>query len=130
MLSPAIRKDNDDLDRLQGVWRLTAAEADGEPLSESTFVGAQWIVDGDAIVARMPNGSYRGRFAMDIGRSPKTLNLTFLDGPQQGLSALAIYALDSDRWTLCLGFAGSRRPTAFSTQVGSRSVLKLLERAG
>ena len=65
---------------------------------------------------------------MDPSKAPKTIDLAMDQGPEKGNTALGIYSVDGDTWTLCLGFAGAVRPERFETTAGSNHALEVLQR--
>jgi uncharacterized protein (TIGR03067 family) len=54
--------------------------------------------------------------------------MTFNKGPEKGNTALGIYKLDGDTWTICLTVTAKERPTRFATKKGSGLALEELTR--
>jgi uncharacterized protein (TIGR03067 family) len=113
---------------LQGIWTITSLEVEGSKMADGMFSGAQIVMEGSRFTTVGMGGAFSGIFALDQAARPKTLDLTFTEGPHTGESSYAIYELDGDALTLCIGFAGSPRPTKFATAPGSGHALETLSR--
>ena len=114
-----------DLDRLQGTWWMVTLEMEGQPYPTG---GSKISIRGDRFVSLNMGAEYEGSVRLDESRSPKTLDLVFEKGPEKGNQSLGIYELEGDRWRLCLGLAGKRRPTKFAAEKGTGHALEMLER--
>jgi uncharacterized protein (TIGR03067 family) len=47
---------------------------------------------------------------IDLTASPKTMDLTFTEGPQTGKTALGIYKVEGDTYRLCRAAPGKPTP--------------------
>ncbi len=112
----------------QGSWTITALETEGNPMSSAVFGESKIIVTGDRFTTVSMGAAYNGTLRVDDAATPKTVDLLFTDGPHAGLTSPGIYKMRGDRWTICLGFAGMSRPTAFKTTPGSGHALETLTR--
>jgi uncharacterized protein (TIGR03067 family) len=107
----------DDMKTMQGVWRVTSAEANGSPSEEVaksvvTIRDNSWkLVNGDE------NDS--GTFKIDPSKNPKQMDIHRDSGDDD---IPAIYEVDSDTMRICYGLQGER-PTAFKTTEDSGRVL-------
>ena len=120
-----------DLEKLQGTWRVTSLETDGQKLEAAALAGAAIEITGDRFVSTGMGATYEGTIAVRARRStskPKTFDLLFTAGPPQGERNPGIYELDGDRWTICLATRGGARPRRFATQPGTGFALEVLER--
>jgi uncharacterized protein (TIGR03067 family) len=114
-----------DLEKLQGTWRVASLEIDGAAMP----AGGSITVAGDRFTTAAMGAEYSGTVEIDPGKRPKRFDLVFTSGPHAGNRSLGIYQLDGDQWRICLGFAGSPRPTSFATSPGSGHALETLVRA-
>ena len=119
---------NKELERLQGTWDITSLETEGKKMGESAVRGSQIRISGNTFETVAMGATYKGRIEIDAAKKPKQLDLVFEAGPEKGTRSLAIYEIDEDRWRICLGLTGKKRPTAFSTKAGSGHALETLVR--
>src|SRR5260221_13728523 len=117
---------NSDLDKLQGTWNIVEFELEGSKLPPG---GAKIVVNGNSFTTVAMGAQYEGTVALDQTAAPKTFDLHFNHGPEQGNTSLGIYELDGDTWTICLGLTGKNRPQKFATEAGSGHALETLTRA-
>ncbi len=115
-----------DIDRLQGTWNITSLESNGQAMGEAFVNGAKIIIQGDAFTTVSMGATYKGTFKVDPSRTPKTLDLTFTEGPEKGQTTPAIYELDGDTWKICLAVTAKNRPKQFATTPGSGHALETL----
>src|SRR5215468_1970404 len=121
-------KNQTDLDRLQGTWRVTALEIDGRA-ELGALTHATITVRGSEFATRGMGDDYSGTIELVAGEAPNAFNLLFTSGPPAGLRNRGIYKLDGDTWTICLATRGGARPTRFATHADSGIALETLERA-
>ena len=119
---------NADMERLQGTWRIVTLEVGGVKMSDNDFKGSKIVVKGNSFTTISMGAIYNGTFQTEETNTPRTLDLTFTEGPHQGKKSLAIYELNGDTWKMCLAFAGLERPTDFVTAAGSSHALETLQR--
>ena len=113
-----------DLEFLQGAWDLRSSEADGKALEASALKGSQILVKGNAITLVFQGATSRGTFQLDSVPTPRTLDVTFTEGPEKGNKYLGIYELQEDTWRFCRAPSGKGRPAAFAGKAGSGHVLE------
>jgi uncharacterized protein (TIGR03067 family) len=115
-----------ELNRLQGVWKVTAVEEKGKPapagkVRHIVFLDDQFnLKDADGNV--LAYGSYR------VDPDRKSMDLTQKEGPQKDQTALALYALEGDSLRICLAPTGESRPASLASSPDSRASLLRLER--
>lgn len=114
--------------KFQGTWRFVSIEAEGAKSEEADFKDARLIIKGNTF--QMPAGPERvaGTFKLDPTQKPKTIDVTFADGPEKGKTALGIYELTGDTYKVCIGLVGKERPKEFVSKPGSGHVLETLQR--
>ena len=119
---------NVEIEQLQGDWRVTSLETDGQAVPEAMLNGAGIVVTKERFTTTGMGSTYKGTIEVDAGQSPKALNLVFNTGPEKGNTNYGIYRLDGDTWTICLATRGTVRPTEFSTRPGTGVALEILKR--
>ncbi len=124
-----------DHDRLQGAWRLTAVEVNGQAIAlENLKSGGKVLVGtltvaGDSYTFRLGDVRLALTFAMDQSKSPRTIDLTVAEGPQKGQTLHGIYKLEGDTYTICRNVEpGKDRPTQFATRPDSGLMLVVWKR--
>jgi uncharacterized protein (TIGR03067 family) len=119
-----------DLQRLQGTWRLDARTLEGDgplpaPVMTYTFVGSTLIICHNGHMLK--NGKLA--FELDARKKPPAIDIKSDDGGRVRVSR-GIYKLDGDTLTICSTRAPSiPRPTDFASPKGSGMVLAVLKRA-
>jgi uncharacterized protein (TIGR03067 family) len=121
-------KRSNDLDKLQGTWRVTALEMDGTAMPADGLGVATITVEGTQFVSHGMGDAYRGTITVLPGTKPKAFDLAFTAGPPTGMINRGIYTLDGDTWTICLATRGDARPKRFATRKDSGLALETLER--
>jgi RNA polymerase sigma factor (sigma-70 family) len=94
---------------LEGEWVVVGLEADGRKATADDVKGMRWVFKGTEVTATDPDGG-TGKMSvrLDPGQSPKTMNLTPLDGPNKGQTAAGIYELKDGKLRICLREKGDR----------------------
>jgi len=118
-----------DLDRLQGAWKVTALEVDGQQMPAEMLAGSNIVVQGDRFTSNGMGFVYEGRIGIDASTTPRRLDMKFDAGPEQGNTNPGIYELAGDTWRLCLATRGDVRPAAFGSTPGSGFAVETLVRS-
>jgi uncharacterized protein (TIGR03067 family) len=105
-----------DLEKLQGVWIMTAMETEGHVLTPEDFEGRNSLYEGDSLSLRAGETvRRRGIVTLDPTRTPKAMNTWDADGPYADQTLPGIYELDGDNLKVCFARPGEPRPTKFSS---------------
>jgi uncharacterized protein (TIGR03067 family) len=122
-----------DAKNLQGTWQAVDLEANGEKRSDDEIKESKVVIQGDEIFAVKSKGEDPHlKFKLDSSKTPKTIDLIPIDGPDKGKTFPGIYSLENGKLRLCLNIFGkdlSKRPTEFKTQAGDGTGFATLERA-
>jgi uncharacterized protein (TIGR03067 family) len=119
---------SEELEKLQGSWKVVTLEVEGREVPAGFFGGAKIVVDGEKFSTVGMGADYGGRITVDVASEPKRFDVLFNEGPHAGLASRGIYELNGSKWRICLGFAGRERPNGFATMAGSGQALETLER--
>jgi len=126
-------KSANDAKDLQGMWQAVALEANGEKLPADEVKELKIAIKADEIFAVKPEGEDpKNKFKLDSGKTPKTIDLTVVEGQDKGKTAAGIYSLKDGQLRLCINIFGpdtTQRPTEFKTEAGNGVVFATLERA-
>jgi RNA polymerase sigma-70 factor (ECF subfamily) len=118
---------------LQGEWQAVAIEANGKrDTSSDEVTDLRLLFQRDQIILKNVgvDKSRKLKFKLDPTKSPRSIDLISLDGPDKLQTVAAIYALSKGQLRICQFRAGSRRPTDFTTRPGDDRVVIVLERVG
>jgi uncharacterized protein (TIGR03067 family) len=125
---PALSRHVDRLRRMEGTWAFRSLEIDGNTLPASMLKSSFLLIDGDRFRMESPEATYEGIFTIDVEQTPHRIDIDFVEGPEAGNRCEGLFDLDGDRFTICLGLAGSKRPERFATTPGSGHALEELVR--
>jgi uncharacterized protein (TIGR03067 family) len=95
----------------------------------------EFIKDLQVVITGAKYASKRGGknvsesiYKLDPTKRPKTIDVTFVQGPNKGKTQQGIYSLAGDTLTICGAEPGSERPTEFASRFGRSYILMVLER--
>jgi RNA polymerase sigma factor (sigma-70 family) len=117
-------------EQIVGTWRLIDAEQGGRDTTETPVQDeVRWIITKEEIhyEARKKTSRF-WRYRLDPGQQPTTLDLTILDGPDQGKTLLAVCAVAGGRLKVCVPQDYQTRPTELRTRPGTPWVMYTFER--
>jgi uncharacterized protein (TIGR03067 family) len=118
-----------ELARFEGTWKWVLIETEKMKIPEDDLKGPRMKLVGDKfIVTESADATFSGTFKVDPSKKPKTIDVTFGDGPDKGKTLLGIYELEGDTYKVCTDPEGKSRPTEFKIKPGSGHVLQVLKR--
>lgn len=117
-----------ELERFGGTWKFVSLEADGKKVPEADFETARLVLKGASFTFTDDHGTVHGTFQVDPAKKPKTIDVTFTDGPDKGKTFLGIYELKGDTYKVCIGLKEKDRPKEFVSEPGSGHALETLRR--
>ncbi len=121
-----------DAKTLQGTWQAVDFEANGERKPDDEIKESKVIIQGNELFAVKSKGEDPHlKFKLDSSKTPKTIDLIPIDGPDKGKMFPGIYSLENGKLRLCLNIFGkdlSKRPAEFKTQAGDGTGFVTLER--
>lgn len=127
-ITEMIRKDKT---ALQGVWKVTASEQNGEKVAAEDIKDLFLIFKQDSILIR-EGGKTEEKFTflLDPVKKPKEIDLTIRFGPNEGKVDRAIYQIEGDTLRICIqSNRDSPRPREFSTRGNGKMWLVVLQRS-
>jgi uncharacterized protein (TIGR03067 family) len=119
-----------DIEILQGVWNVVSLTMDGQAMAAAALGGARIAIQGDHFTSTGMGATYEGTIEVDATRAPKTIDMKFTAGPEQGNTNIGIYEVDQYAWRICLATRGTNRPQKFATGPGTGFALEILKRDG
>jgi len=119
----------DDRKRFDGTWVGEFNLRDGVTIPEDEARQARLIVTGDRYTMDRGNDrTSRGTTRIDPTRTPRTMDVSIIDGPNKGETWLGIYELSAETYRACFATDGKPRPPAFTSEPGSGNVLWVFKR--
>jgi uncharacterized protein (TIGR03067 family) len=122
------RKEKAGLDLLQGSWSIASLELDGQSMSHDMLADGRVEVKGDRFRSLNMGAVYEGVVTVNADAEPKTFDIAFTKGPEQGNTNFGIFEMDGDQWKLCLATRGDARPKKFATKPNTGYALQVLQR--
>jgi uncharacterized protein (TIGR03067 family) len=117
-----------EIKKFQGTWKFDSVEAEGKKLSLDMFKDSTLVIKDDKFTFTEGKETHKGTFKVDVSKKPKTIDITFTEGPEKGKTIIGIYELEGDTYKVCLDPEGKKRPAKFATKEGSGIVLEVLKR--
>jgi uncharacterized protein (TIGR03067 family) len=117
-------------ERLAGTWKAVSYTRDGReaPADELENVVLVFAPGGTATVTNKGETIVEGTTEIDPAVTPRSIDLTFTDGPNKGLTSRGIYETDGETFRLCRASPGAPRPKAFASEPGSGLALMVYRR--
>ena len=121
-LTATVRADDAE-DLKDTVWKPTEGKNAGTPFPKDEL---------DAITLLLTDGKYQvkhlgqdegGTFKIDATKTPKTMDITAVEGQNKGKTVLAIYELSGDTLKVCYDAKGGPRPAMFESTADNKLVL-------
>ena len=118
----------DELDALQGSWRVMFSEIDGRQWSTDVKKGRfdVFVVKGNELTWLQLNPKRNGTISLDP--KAKTIDFTYTAGDKKGKVIRGIYHLSGDICVLCFASVGDPRPKSISARKGSGHTLRVCRR--
>ncbi len=104
---------------IEGAWVPTMAEMGGMPFPEDVRKTIRLEVVGDKYTVTVGPQVDRGTFKLDPAAKPKALDITGVEGPNQGKTILAIFEREGETLRVCYDLSGKSRPSEFRTREGT-----------
>jgi uncharacterized protein (TIGR03067 family) len=116
---------------LEGTWQAVDGEANGKKLPADQVEELQVVITSDKLEIKPDGEGRKTTFKLNSSGTPKTIDLTPLDGDRKGTIVPGIYSLQDGQLKLCINIWGkdpSQRPTAFQAQEGDGFVFVTFQR--
>jgi uncharacterized protein (TIGR03067 family) len=108
---------NKDKEAMQGMWKMAKHTIAGVGQADDLVKQITVIIDGDKFTVKLDTDAIAtGTIKLDPAKKPKHIDVTFLEGGQQGQTELGIYELTADSFKVCFLIgddAAKKRPASF-----------------
>ena len=119
------QKADEDWKMIEGAWIPVVAELGGKPLPQEFLKDTKLVLADGHYTYINDHGTYK----LIPGETPKAMDITGKEGPNQGKTLLAIYELTGDTLRICYDLEGKTRPSEFATKAGTQQLLVSYKRA-
>ena len=115
--------------KFQGTWTFESSVTGGEELPADDLKMFVVIFEGDKHTVKKGDEVIQvGTQKLDPSKSPKTIDVTMVEGPHKGMVMLGIYEIDADTLKVCFDPEGKKRPTEFKSASGSKNFVNVHKR--
>jgi uncharacterized protein (TIGR03067 family) len=119
---------DEELKRFTATWRFVSIEAEGNQIPDEVFRKDTLVLKGKQFASYVAGKMVHGVVKIDPTVTPKTIDITFTEGPGKGHTQRGIYELDGDTQKICTALAEQPRPTEFVSKPGSGLTVQILKR--
>jgi uncharacterized protein (TIGR03067 family) len=115
--------------KFQGTWTIESSETGGQELPADDLKTFVLTFEGDKHTVKKGDEVIQvGTQKLDPSKSPKTIDVTMVEGPHKGTVMLGIYEIDADTLKVCFDPEGKTRPTEFKSAPGSKNFINVHKR--
>ena len=115
--------------KFQGTWTIESSVTGGTELPADQLKGLVVVFEGDKHSVKKGDDVLQvGTQKLDPSKSPKTIDVTMVEGPSKGTVMLGIYEIDADTLKVCFDPEGKTRPTEFKSPPGSKNFINVHKR--
>jgi uncharacterized protein (TIGR03067 family) len=118
----------DELKRFEATWKFVSIEFEGDSVPAEKFQEDRLVLKGKQSTSTVQGNTVHGTFKIDPAATPKTIDITFTDGPGKDNTLKGIYELDGDTQKICWAAPGKPRPTTFEAKPESGRLFQVLEK--
>ena len=118
-----------ELKKLQCTWTFESVEVGGKEQPAADFKGMTVTFEGNKFIVKKGDEVIQvGTEKLDPSRSPKTVDVTVVEGLNKGAVMLGIYEISGDTLKVCFDPEGKKRPTEFKSAPGSPTFVNVHKR--
>jgi uncharacterized protein (TIGR03067 family) len=118
----------DEIGQFEASWKFVSIDVEGNMVPAELFQEDRLILKGKEFTSTVRGTTTHGTFKINPTASPKTIDITFTDGPGKDNTQKGIYELDGDSQKICWSAPGKPRPTEFEAKPKSGRMLQVLEK--
>jgi len=114
----------EELKKMEGTWLLVSGEDNGQMMPAEMLKTIKAVIKGDKLSIYFGDKAFEGTLTVDPSKKPKTMDTVMTADKKTGV---AIYELDGDNFTICVGNKGER-PKEFTGKKDSGCSLYVYKR--
>jgi uncharacterized protein (TIGR03067 family) len=116
-------------EEIDGVWSPIEAEMAGRKIPDELLKAMKLTMADGKYTVTVGKTVDKGSYKLDPAATPKTVDITSVEGPNKGKTLLAIYEQTGDSLRVCYDLDGKKRPTEFKTAMDTKQFLVTYKRA-
>ena len=97
----------DELEHFEASWKFVSIDVEGNSVPAERFQEDRLILKGKEFTSTVQGNTTHGTFKINPTASPKTIDITFTDGPGKDNTQKGIYELDGDKQKICWAAPGN-----------------------
>jgi uncharacterized protein (TIGR03067 family) len=106
-----------DLAALQGTWTLVSMEVDGKAVDAEKLKSTTLTIKDNKYSLLARQQLHEVEITLDPSKTPKTMDMKFLDGPNKDRVGRGIYVIEGKTLKICRGLDPQQeRPRDFKTE--------------
>jgi uncharacterized protein (TIGR03067 family) len=117
-----------ELKRFEATWRFVSVEVEGRMVPVEVLKEDKLVLKGKQFTSTIQGNTTQGVFKINPTAKPKSIDITFTDGPGKDNTQKGIYELEGDTQRICIAAPGKPRPSAFISKPASGHIIEVLER--
>lgn len=108
---------------VEGTWVPVDAELGGQKFPDVVLKTMKLTINDGNYTVNVGEQIDKGTVKIESTTTPKAMDITGTEGPNQGKTLPAIYELKGDTLRICYDLEGKQRPTEFKTAMGTQQFL-------
>ena len=113
---------------LDGDWEMVSAVRGGQPLPQPEAGKPVLTIKGDTATLKLGDKMSKATIKVDASKTPKTIDITAVEGDAAGMTMLGIYEVKGDELRMCRDDPGKDRPKELVSKEGSGATLAAFKR--
>jgi uncharacterized protein (TIGR03067 family) len=112
------------LKELEGSYTIVGLEKGGKPAPKEIVESLKINIKGDSLTINIGGEEKKAKIKVDSSKTPHTIDISPLDGPEKGMTFPGIYKADKGEVTIVFSEKGPDRPKEFKSE-GEAMLVKM-----
>jgi uncharacterized protein (TIGR03067 family) len=105
----------EELKKFEGKWKLASADLDGKEATPEQVKTTTLEVKGNEFTLKTGDETHKGKFTINLGKKPHTIDVQFTEGMLKDAKVLGIYEIEGDTRKSCFATPNADRPKDFTS---------------
>lgn len=114
--------------KLIGTWKPVEAKLGDIQIDQEVLDKFTLVNEAEQFTITIGDDTHGGTFTIDPTQTPRTMDLFYTQGPNNGQTTVAVYEVEDDKLTVCYSLNSNMRPTELSSAGDQIRVLVKYER--